>query len=110
MNRMSAFSGVPTMIGWEGHERQWRRGEDAPIEPRVDFRQAIANQWLDGNATGAPDVADPTYIILGTQERLGSDTCESLVAHDVEATRSAFEASGWGVVYESGLVDILVRP
>ncbi|MHB9031795.1 MAG: DUF2298 domain-containing protein [Anaerolineae bacterium] len=33
-NRVSAFSGVPTLLGWPGHERQWRGSGDIVRERR----------------------------------------------------------------------------
>jgi YYY domain-containing protein len=65
--RISAWSGVPTVLGWGGHEQQWGRnlGEVAQRQKDVD---AIY---------GAPTLADAlpllrkyhvTYVIVGQQE------------------------------------------
>lgn len=109
MNRFSAFSGVPTIVGWAGHEHQWRRGETDPIRPRVDFRQEIANDWLSGKAATMTNVPAPDYIILGLLEREGSETCDSLMPHDPEVTQAALAASGWRPVFVRDDVMILGR-
>lgn len=109
MNRMSAFSGVPTIVGWAGHEDQWRRGESDPIRPRVEYRQDIANRWLSGRDASVPNLPDPDYIVLGTLEASGSESCESLVAHEIEASITALEASGLRPVFSSERVVILGR-
>ena len=109
MNRMSAFSGVPTIVGWAGHENQWRRGERDPIRPRVEYRQDMANRWLSGEDASVPNLPDPDYIVLGTLEMSGSKTCRSLVAHDVEASIAALNAAGWQQVFTTEGVVILSR-
>ncbi len=48
MNRFSAFTGVPTLLGWANHERQWRRGEFEDLSAEIDARDMLANSWLDG--------------------------------------------------------------
>lgn len=109
MNRFSAFSGVPAIVGWAGHERQWRRGDAGAIKPRVDFRQQFANSWLSGEAATMTNVPAPDYIILGLLEREGSETCDSLTPHDPKLTQAALEGSGWRAVFVRGAVMILGR-
>lgn len=101
-NRFSAFSGVPTILGWAGHQSQWRRGEDDPIGERIRTRQTTINQWLNGMALDGTLSPASTYLILGSQERLGSSTCDSLPQRDVEASRLALESIGWEVVFQAG--------
>ena len=108
-SRMSAFSGVPTLIGWEGHERQWRRGQETLLEERIDLRQEAANRWLAGEEVMAFDLPTPDYVILGAQEASGSESCEPLQQHDIDSTRSQLESQGWRVVYESSSGMILTR-
>jgi uncharacterized membrane protein len=41
-NRVSTLTGRPTLLGWEGHERQWRgRAYDAMARGRVDALNAV---------------------------------------------------------------------
>lgn len=109
MNRFSAFTGVPALVGWDGHQRQWRRGEQDPIGPRVGARQATANEWLSGNVANLAGFPEPDYIILGLQEQRGSDSCDPLVAHDVDASQVTLEAQGWQTVFTAGEVTVLGR-
>ncbi|MCE5260089.1 MAG: DUF2298 domain-containing protein, partial [Chloroflexi bacterium] len=39
-NRVSAFSGVPTLLGWPGHERQWR-GSGEIVRERQDIVRTL---------------------------------------------------------------------
>ncbi|CAN5744076.1 DUF2298 domain-containing protein [soil metagenome] len=107
MNRMSAFTGVPTIVGWAGHEGQWRRGESNPIRPRVEYRQNVANRWLSGENARVPNLPEPDYIVLGAFEASGSDTCESVMAHDIETSIAALDAFGWRAAFITGSVVIL---
>jgi YYY domain-containing protein len=110
MNRVSAFSGVPTALGWAGHQRQWRRGEDPPLEPRLNQREEFVNSWLEGSPAQLATTPTPSYIFLGSQERAGSATCDSLEGHDTDRTRALLETLGWRIQFESGSTLILVNP
>lgn len=107
MNRMSAFSGLPTIVGWAGHEDQWRRGEATPIRPRVEYRQNVANRWLSGEAATGIDLPEPDFIVLGALEASGSDSCQSLVPHDAQSSVAALTNEGWQPVFTSQNVVIL---
>ena len=49
-NRVSAFTGVPTVIGWGNHERQWRAGQPEYLD-QIDRRQAnVAAMFADPNS------------------------------------------------------------
>jgi YYY domain-containing protein len=109
MNRFSAFTGVPAVVGWEGHQRQWRRGESDPIGPRLTQRQEFANNWLNGNTSVSLPVPEPDYIILGYQEQVGSPGCEPLIGRDANDSAQRLAASGWTVVFQSGETRILAR-
>lgn len=110
MNRFSAFTGVPAVVGWAGHQGQWRRGETDPIWPRITARQEFSNDWLDGFTLTADQIPDATFIVLGAQERLGSESCDSLPTRDTRLSRIALELQGWRAAFESGETVIMVRP
>jgi YYY domain-containing protein len=109
MNRFSAFTGVAAIVGWEGHQRQWRRGEDNPIGPRLSQRQELANQWLDGITAESRMTPDPDYIILGYQEMVGSEGCDSLSGRNTANSAERLGESGWTLVFQSGDTRILAR-
>lgn len=108
MNRFSAFTGVPAMLGWANHERQWRRGEFddlAGLTEAVEARREIAESWLSGiPVDGEPQ---PRFVIFGVIERATSERCPQLVARgeqEIERLRS----TGWEVAFQQGQTVILV--
>jgi uncharacterized membrane protein len=66
--RMSAFSGIPAVLGWVGHETQWRGGSSdlAGREPDINrlYTSASDSQTLDLLRRW-----QVTYVILGDFER-----------------------------------------
>jgi YYY domain-containing protein len=46
-NRVSAFTGIPTVIGWENHERQWRAGQPALLDAIGGRQQDVAQMFAD---------------------------------------------------------------
>ena len=66
--RVSAFTGLPTLVGWPGHEWQWR-GSDHPEPGR---RESIVEQIytaLDLGVVGfLLDEFDVAYIVVGDLE------------------------------------------
>ncbi|MCC7445787.1 MAG: hypothetical protein IT324_00150 [Anaerolineae bacterium] len=78
--RVSGLSGIPTLIGWENHERQWRgdtfdEAANLVFEGgrRVDGRaEAVARLYNDTGWTQAQEVIKKygiTYIYVGPTER-----------------------------------------
>ena len=101
-SRLSAWTGVPTILGWPGHEMQWR-GTAAANE--------IANrsQVVDWIYT-APDAArlesllaayDITYLYVGTEERR---------RYDIDETRIAWYGEWLTPCFTAGEVWIFRRP
>lgn len=105
MNRMSAFTGLPTTIGWSFHEYQWRRGELDAISAVLDERIRSANATLDG---AAPSLHDPRFLILGEQETLAESSCPNVVARDASAA-GALEQADWVEAFSQGSTRVFVR-
>ncbi len=66
--RISAATGVPTVLGWPGHQRQWRGSSD-PFEGR---EQDVATIYKTRDAQEAKDLLaryDVDYVYVGTRER-----------------------------------------
>jgi YYY domain-containing protein len=63
--RISTFTGLPTVLGWPGHERQW--GHD--VDARADD---VARAYSTPTAAGARPVLDRygvRYVVVGPLER-----------------------------------------
>lgn len=78
--RMSTHSGQPTVIGWVGHEHQWRGGFDEMGSREVDItRLYCVVNWPDVQAI--IDQYGIQYIVIGNLERstyvAGSSNCPS---------------------------------
>ncbi len=105
--RISAFTGLPTLLGWGGHELQWRGNYDEPSrrEPLIDTlytgRDATSGRVLDQFELGTlMDESGVTYLYVGRLEE------------DQYGARAAL-ASRWEglvrLVYDSGGAAIFMR-
>jgi YYY domain-containing protein len=66
--RLSAWTGVPTVLGWPGHEQQWGR-EQATLNER---KAAVDAAYTTGSLEEALSILqkyDVTYVAVGTVER-----------------------------------------
>ena len=65
--RMSIYTGYPTILGWEGHEGQWR-GDYVLVSPRkID----VADLYCTRHWEQARDILekyDVRYVIVGDTE------------------------------------------
>ncbi len=108
MNRFSAFTGVPTILGWVNHERQWRRGEFDDLNRIMSERSNLVDSWLAGRGEPAESSLTPRFIVMGTIERNTSEHCPELAARG-PAEISALQLQGWEVAFEEGGTAILVQ-
>ncbi|MBI4494565.1 MAG: hypothetical protein HY690_17435, partial [Chloroflexi bacterium] len=66
--RVSTFSGLPTVLGWVGHELQWRgRGED--LATRERDVEAIYRTGDEGMIKRLLDRYQVDYVFVGSLER-----------------------------------------
>jgi uncharacterized membrane protein len=66
--RISTFTGLPTVMGWAGHEYQWR-GDDPEIAARVN---AIKTVYTTSDVAEARSILrryDVRYVIVGATEQ-----------------------------------------
>ena len=107
-SRVAAFSGVPTVIGWDNHERQWRSGQPeltAQIPVRAeDVRRMYADPTSPLYARYGVD-----WVFIGQYEK-GSARPECPIAGPYDFDLAQFEAAGWEPAFESGDVTVLHRP
>ena len=109
--RFATFTGVPTVIGWTGHEGQWRSGQPelaAQIEPR---RADVATMYERADAA-LLDQYGVTLLVVGNLERGEGVSRDCLVppAPPYEVGDfSALTGAGWSTVFDQGDVAILRR-
>ena len=114
--RISGATGVPTLIGWTGHERQWHLGDDAAL---AEIPSRVGD--IDAMYAGPPDPAlldkyGITFIYMGPIEVQGSNYAGSAprdgyMAQNPVPTAGdpAFPGDGWELVFEQGDVRIYQR-
>lgn len=88
-SRFSALTGIPTLIGWQNHERQWRgptypyvtdfRWENGQRRDRVADVQELYTTLEWPRAWAVIDRYGIDYVVVGTSERL---MIESLAGDD----------------------------
>jgi uncharacterized membrane protein len=66
-NRFSAFTGIPTVLGWRVHEWLWRGGFDIPGQ-RTDEVKTMYEQPLSAQAQRLYDLYEVSYIVVGAKE------------------------------------------
>jgi YYY domain-containing protein len=66
--RISAQTGLPTLLGWEGHELQWR-GDTAVQEPRKPIIQRIYGSATGAELQGLLNQWQIDYVLVGDLER-----------------------------------------
>jgi len=99
-NRLSAWTGIPTVLGWPGHEAQWRGRDDLVIERRPDVaaiytsadRQAVQRVLAEYGAT---------YLYVGPYER---------DKYGIDATRLEWYAAFLETAYAAGDVRLYRVP
>jgi uncharacterized membrane protein len=102
-SRFSAFTGIPTLIGWAGAEQQWRGGQPE-LEAEIALRQAdVAAMYADPNPATNPrfDRYNVTLLVLGDLERFGNDEC-AIAGPFPAIERPGYPGEGWTLVYEDG--------
>ena len=78
--RISAATGVPTVLGWAGHERQWRGGSTA-LEGREEAVERIYRG--DPRAMDLLAQFNITYVVVGPRERARYDPVDLSPLGDV---------------------------
>ncbi|HEV2527858.1 MAG TPA: DUF2298 domain-containing protein [Thermomicrobiales bacterium] len=109
-NLVSVATGLPTLIGWTGHESQWRNGvepEYGEITPRaLDVAALYADpSSIMGSETGFD------FVFVGTAERSGANDrgdCDFTGPYEID--ENAFAAAGWQVAFQQGDVIVYARP
>jgi uncharacterized membrane protein len=87
--RFSTFAGVPTLVGWAGHEVQWR-GSNPEIERRKQLAQRVYTDQDETAWRTALQELGVAYIVVGNLEReiYGPDAGAALAQKLAPAYRS----------------------
>lgn len=67
-NVISTFSGMPTVLGWVGHESQWRGGYTEIGSRQSDLRELYSTSSWEKTKT-VIDMYNIRYIVVGELER-----------------------------------------
>lgn len=107
-NRASAFSGVPTVIGWSGHQRQWRRGQADLIAVIPERERDVARAFADPGG----DLIDRygvDLLFVGRYERGGArEACDSAGPYPA-VEEAGYPGAGWDTAFAQGDVTIYRR-
>ena len=96
--RISAATGLPTVIGWPGHERQWR-GTDELFSSREDDVRTIYESTDEAETRRLLDLYEVKYVVIGNRERTGYPTLRT----------SKFDSLGEKVFEANGALIYMVR-
>ena len=95
-SRISASTGLPTILGWKGHELQWR-GSSKPFSGREEDVEAVYRSGDPSEVKAILEHYDVRYVYLGSRER-GTYGIEELEELD-GLLKTAWEGNGV-IVYE----------
>lgn len=108
----SAASGVPSIIGWANHERQWHLGNEALVSTFADRVTAI-NELFARPTDELLDEYGVTLLYIGRPETSGVEGLEAspecAPGPFPEATSPEFPGPGWTEVFSEDGVRILRR-
>lgn len=98
---LATFTGVPTIIGWDGHERQWRGGQSDLLGQIALRADEVAQLYLDPNDVELLDRYGVTLLYVGRFERDGSGGCELAGPYSSVLTEG-YPGAGWTEIFASG--------
>ncbi len=108
---VSTYTGLSTVIGWPGHERQWRNGVQPSFTEIAPRTNEVAQLYADPTAAWNSPF-DIDYVFVGVGERKGfqfnNENCDDSGPYDIDD--NAFIAAGWQVVFTQGGVVVYGRP
>ncbi|HRF50963.1 MAG TPA: DUF2298 domain-containing protein, partial [Anaerolineales bacterium] len=103
-SRMSMGTGLPTVLGWVGHEEQWRGSYFARVSGRRDDLRRL---YTTRDATEALEILrayDIQYVIVGSDEYAQYEFARSGSAPQVRKFEQFMQP-----VFQSGLTTIYMR-
>lgn len=107
-NRAATFSGVPTVIGWGGHEQQWRRGSPDRLQ-EIPRRAADVAQIFADPSRPLANQYGITLLYVGQYERENWRHVCDVAGPYSGLDRSGYPGPGWEPVFDQGEVSIYRR-
>jgi YYY domain-containing protein len=106
--RVSAFTGVPTVLGWANHEGQWRAAQPKFMAQMRARDAAIADIYANPS-TSLVQTYGITLLYVGLYEREGvGRTCPTAGPYPTVMSET-FPGPEWALVFASGDVRIYQR-
>lgn len=113
-SRVSMATGRPTVLGWDGHEYQWRRGSLEQLVALEERKAALREIFESPSVEHVKEVLDHydvTYVYIGTLERSGlGANCALLGAPQADRLSDTLEQLGWQPAFVQADVVIYARP
>jgi uncharacterized membrane protein len=108
-DRVSAFTGVPTVIGWgDNHQRQWRSGEPGLLETIPQRQDDVATMYADPQSP-LMESYGVDWIFVGEYES-GAFDPECRIAGPYSGPDApAYPGPGWEEAFRSGNTRIYRR-
>lgn len=108
-NRVAAFTGVPTVIGWgDNHQRQWRAGQPRLLGEIPERQADVAAMYADPQST-LFDQYGIDWLVVGDYESGNwRDECASAGPYR-SARDPAFPGPGWEEAFHSDETTIYRR-
>jgi uncharacterized membrane protein len=101
--RFSTFTGIPTVIGWNGHERQWRGGQPDLLDSIVPRAADVSSMFEDPDPATNPlfDEYGITLMVVGDFEKYGAGEGVCEIAGPFQSiTVEGYPGPGWELVYD----------
>lgn len=116
IGRPSGASGVPALLGWEGHESQWHLGDDAAFNEML-ARIAAIPELYENPTSELLDRYGVTLIYIGEIEQSGYRTSQGLQETSQvcapgpfpNASSESFPGTGWTEAFNQDDVRIYRR-
>ncbi len=117
VGRLSGGSGVPTIIGWTGHERQWHLGDDAVLSELPQRITDIDAMYASPPSAELLEKYGVTLIYVGPNEINGAPSAEPVPGYMSTtpiptADDPDYPGEGWEIAFQQGDVRIyrLIEP
>ncbi|HEY8446899.1 MAG TPA: DUF2298 domain-containing protein [Thermomicrobiales bacterium] len=99
--RIAAFTGVPTLMGWEGsHERLWRSAQ-SDLLAAISMRVEDVPRMYDDPQSPLFDQYGVTLLYIGHFERTGAGSACPVAGPFDAVTRADYPGAGWELIWQS---------